>query len=380
MNTLTSPAPTSVYQFECLLGVEMPPPALERGWLHSRELFLEWDIARIIATIGDGCWFSHYCRDSRDPGEDHTKMRPWAIAGFWPSGGFVELRLRNTNPLDDHPRGMLIVYAGTSAHAESLMAELLARYRHDTSAVATQARIGLLNYSCDSLSVERIHITTEQTVPRDRVDLYYGDGTALWLDEWTTALNTRRYGLTILTGAPGTGKTTLLRSLAQWLAASHKFYFMPAARFAAVESGELVTFWAGENRNSKQRKVLILEDAESVLLLRGQDNREKVATLLNLTDGMMGDALGLHVVCTLNSDLTEIDPALLRPGRLVAHRDFDPLNADESRRLATALGLPAPSTETTSLAEFFVKSAAIATPPPLRKKSLGFHTLIAHQT
>lgn len=158
----------------------------------------------------------------------------------------------------------------------------------------------------------------------------------------------RRYGLTVLTGAPGTGKTTLIRSLARWLSDTHVFYFMPAARFTSVDSGEIVTFWAGENRNSKLRKVLILEDAESVLLRRGDDNREKVATLLNLTDGMLGDALGLHVVCTLNSELTDLDPALLRPGRLVAHRDFELLTAEQARELAAALNVPVPSVERTS--------------------------------
>src|SRR3954462_12832879 len=163
-----------------------------------------------------------------------------------------------------------------------------------------------------------------------------------WTEAWLESLNARRYGLTVLTGAPGTGKTTLLRSLAHWLADTHVFYFMPAARFASVESGEIVTFWAGENRNSKLRKILILEDAESVLLRRGDDNREKVATLLNLTDGMLGDALGLHVVCTLNSQLADLDPALLRPGRLVAHRDFPLLTVEQARQLATKLGLPEP--------------------------------------
>jgi SpoVK/Ycf46/Vps4 family AAA+-type ATPase len=257
------------------------------------------------------------------------------------------------------------------------MAELIAHYRHDTSSAATEARVGMLNYSCDSLTVERIRITAAQSVPRDRIDLYYGDGTTTWADEWIVTLNARRYGLTVLTGPPGTGKTTLLRSLAQWLAATHAFYFMPAARFASVESGEIVTFWASENRNSKLRKILILEDAESVLLRRGDDNREKVATLLNLTDGMLGDALGLHVVCTLNSELTELDPALLRPGRLVGHRDFDLLTNEEACRLAVTLNLPAPSAEHISLAELF--NPAQAAPTSARganRRSMGFHTLI----
>ena len=374
----SNPVPSqSVHHYDELLGVKMPPPAIECGLLHSRELSFPWQIDRIAEKLGDQCWFSHYYRDNRDPGPANTKMRAYSLAGFWPSGGFIELRLNNANPLDDHPRGLLVVYAETPARAEALMAEFIAHYRHDTSSAATEARIGMLNYSYDSLSVERIRITAAQTVPRDRIDLYYGDGTTAWADEWIGTLNARRYGLTVLTGAPGTGKTTLLRSLAQWLAATHAFYFMPAARFASVESGEIVTFWAGENRNSKLRKILILEDAESVLLRRSDDNREKVATLLNLTDGMLGDALGLHVVCTLNSELADLDPALLRPGRLVAHRDFDLLSNEEACRLAAALNLPPPVGDRVSLAELFNSNQP--TPSSSRgsaRRTVGFHTTL----
>lgn len=38
---------------------------------------------------------------------------------------------------------------------------------------------------------------------------------------------------------------------------------LPAARFSSVESGEIVTFWAGENRESKLRKVLIRSPFDS---------------------------------------------------------------------------------------------------------------------
>ncbi|OHE89465.1 MAG: hypothetical protein A3G75_08265 [Verrucomicrobia bacterium RIFCSPLOWO2_12_FULL_64_8] len=91
---------------------------------------------------------------------------------------------------------------------------------------------------------------------------------------------------------------------------------------------------------------------------------------------MLGDALGLQVVCTLNCELADLDPALLRPGRLVAHRDFCPLTNDEARRLADALGLPPPAGSQVSLAEFFHS----ATPSPVHsrpaRRALGFHTTI----
>jgi energy-coupling factor transporter ATP-binding protein EcfA2 len=202
-----------------------------------------------------------------------------------------------------------------------------------------------------------------------------------WTDAWIELLNARRYGLTILTGAPGTGKTTLLRSLAHWLVDTHSFYFTPASRFADVESGEIVSFWANENRQSTRRKILILEDAESVLQRRADDNREKVATLLNLTDGMMGDALGLQVVCTLNCELAELDPALLRPGRLIAHREFELLTAEEAQRLAAVLGVVAPEGDRVALAELFNPSATDSPmsshhASPSRRRTMGFHTLL----
>lgn len=375
----TTPATfTATHQFAELFGVEIPLPALQRGWLHGREFVHSWDVERIAAKIGEACWFSHYSRDHTEDDIAKAKFAPHAIAGFWPEGGFLELQMHRGNPLEEQHRGNLGIYTDSPARAEALMAGLLAHYIRDLKPVVTQPRVGMLNFAYGNLTVERIPVTLDQTVGRDRVDLYYRDGMTAWTDAWVETLNTRRYGLTILTGAPGTGKTTLLRSLAHWLVDTHVFYFMPAARFATIESGEIVSFWAGENRTSKLRKVLILEDAESIVLRRNDDNREKVATLLNLTDGMLGDALGLHVVCTLNSDLTDIDPALLRPGRLVAHRDFDLLNATEACRLARALGLPEPDDgEPIALAELFARrDTATVAAPATRRKTVGFHTLI----
>ncbi|HSY54661.1 MAG TPA: AAA family ATPase [Opitutaceae bacterium] len=371
-----SAPPSSIHQFDELYHMKIPIPALQRGWLHSRKLKLAWNHKRIIDKIGDQCWYSRYRRGNRDTDPKQFNFDLDTIAGFWPSGGFVELDHGYTNPLDDHPHGILGVYAESPARAEALMNELIEGYRQDAAPSALEPRIGILNLTAGDLKIERIPVTIKQTVPQSQLDLYYGNGMALWVDEWLRALNSRRYGLTILTGAPGTGKTTLVRSLAHWLAASHMFYFMPAARFATMESGVIVTFLTSENRNSKLRKILILEDAESILHRRGEDNREKVATLLNLTDGMLGDALGLHVICTLNSDLTDLDPALLRPGRLIAHRDFRPLTPDEAGRLAETLGLNTPAAAPVSLAELFNPASSSCIAPRYGHRVMGFHAAL----
>jgi len=367
-----STVPTSHYLHRTLCGVDYPHPVLERGWLHGRQLKLAWDIDRIAAKMGDRCWLSHYDNDSTT----HSHLpRLTTLAGYWPSGGFIEVLAQNTNSLEDHPRRVLAVYAATSAEAETILAKLLAGYLHGNETSTDAPRIGILNHSHGSLEVQRISISTDQTVKRDQLALYYGAGMPAWVDRWLELIHQRRYGLTVLTGTPGTGKTTLIRSLAQWLCATHMFYFMPAARFVGIESGDIVSFWADENRHSKLRKILILEDAESVLQRRAEDNREKVASLLNLTDGMMGDALGLHVVCTLNCDLSDLDPALLRPGRLIGQRELGPLPVEEAHRLATHLGRPLPAGVAT-IAEILHGQVQPTVAPPVSRRRLGFY----HQT
>lgn len=326
---------------------------------------------RIAAHIGERCWLSFYDGDTKRAADPRVPCLV-AVAGFWPGGGFVEVVPQNGNTLEDHPRHVLAVYAQTAEACDKLFAELLSGFVHTDDPSEGDPRIGILNNAYGSLEVQRISISTDQMVTRDQVDVYYGNGVASWADAWIGELGNRRYGLSVLTGAPGTGKTTLLRSLASWLGGTHMFYFMPAARFTQVESGEIVNFWADENRASKLRKILILEDAESVLQRRAEDNREKVASLLNLTDGMMGDALGLHVICTLNCGLADLDPALLRPGRLVAQREFGPLPLDRARRLATHLKRPLPEKPST-LAEIVHGQPAPVAPPAPRRR-LGFHS------
>ena len=60
-------------------------------------------------------------------------------------------------------------------------------------------------------------------------------------------------------------------------------------------------------------------------MTRGSDNREQVSAILNLSDGMLADFLRLQIICTINCSAADIDPALLRPGRLLCHRIFNRL-------------------------------------------------------
>lgn len=75
-------------------------------------------------------------------------------------------------------------------------------------------------------------------------------------------------------------------------------------------------------------------------------NRSQVSAILNLSDGMLADFMRLEVISTVNAQAINLDPALLRPGRLLCHRRFNRLEAVRARRLAEHLGRGLPRERT----------------------------------
>ena len=135
----------------------------------------------------------------------------------------------------------------------------------------------------------------------------------------------------------------------------------------------MTSFWQGENSKHGDRvKVIILEDADRLLWRRGGDNREAVSSLLNIADGLLGRMLRIHVVCSVNSAMEDIDPAILRPGRLLNYRHFAPLGRAAASRLAALRGVvfaPDPDDDEFALADVLNPRAYA---PAGTKVRLGF--------
>ncbi len=75
--------------------------------------------------------------------------------------------------------------------------------------------------------------------------------------------------------------------------------------------------------------------------------------LLNIGDGFLGEHLRVHVIATTNAPVRELDPALLRPGRLMGTREFRRLTRPEAQRLAEAKGLTLADQPDYSLGEIY---------------------------
>jgi hypothetical protein len=144
---------------------------------------------------------------------------------------------------------------------------------------------------------------------------------------------------------------------------------MNADRYLACS--EMVAFWLSRSRlEPGLKKVVVLEDAEELLMQRSGDNRNKVASLLNIAEGLLGDLLQMHLLCTVNCAIDKLDPAIIRPGRLVACREFKRLDNEHAHRLAEARGLNLCEQTDYSLAEIYC--APVIGAFPTMQKPLGF--------
>ena len=138
-------------------------------------------------------------------------------------------------------------------------------------------------------------------------------------------------GIVLLHGLPGTGKTTYLRYLIGNI--KKRVMFLSPNLAGNLMNPEFIDLLV-DNTNT----VLIIEDAENVIMDRKLISDSAVSNLLNISDGLLADFLNVQLICTFNSPLTMIDSALLRKGRLIAKYEFGKLSITKAQRLSDHLG------------------------------------------
>jgi hypothetical protein len=197
----------------------------------------------------------------------------------------------------------------------------------------------------------RIPLKPEYALSSAMLDLHYGDGIVEWTDRFAKGLV--QNGLSILRGKPGTGKTSFLRHLIYTHAETHRFYYLPVDSFGLLQ-GRMPEFLERERKRLPDAVlVLVLEDAEQLLLNRQGFKDGFTSSLLNFTDGFIGDLIQAHLICTINSDIKDLDEAVLRPGRQRFFREFELLDWRRASTLAEQLGVKLGEERAYSLAEVY---------------------------
>lgn len=161
-------------------------------------------------------------------------------------------------------------------------------------------------------------------------------------------------------GAPGTGKTTAARSLAwewrDWV----EFQFITDPEEFLRNPSYLLRTISDDRRSSMPTspvdrwRVLVLEDAGEYLAPDAKHVAgQALSRLLNVCDGVLGQATRSLVLVTTNEPLRSLHPALSRPGRCLSEIEFARLSRAEIELWCASRSTPPPATSGASLAELF---------------------------
>jgi hypothetical protein len=143
--------------------------------------------------------------------------------------------------------------------------------------------------------------------------------------------------LVLLIGPAGTGKSFVVRALVHELRKTCSFVLVPPHLLAELSTPAFLPALFAHAEEVDLPIVVVLEDADECLVRRERDNIAALSTLLNLSDGILGAALDLRIVATTNARNLELDPAILRSGRLLEHIAVGPLPAAQCKAVFTRL-------------------------------------------
>lgn len=177
-----------------------------------------------------------------------------------------------------------------------------------------------------------LNVRFEEMADPELLDEAYptlGEPIAAFIERYLAAPET----VLILQGPPGTGKTRFVRAV---LAAISRRKGQSAMVLYTADTGSLendrifVQFLTG------QHDAFVIEDADHVLDSRRNGNRD-LHRFLSIADGVVR-AQGRKILFTTNlPNVTDIDDALLRPGRCFADLRFPPLAPAQVERLVARL-------------------------------------------
>jgi hypothetical protein len=224
--------------------------------------------------------------------------------------------------------------------------------------------------SKDAQGFKLVEVIIDTTYNGD-FDIHYGKGFTKFHNTLITKMNNTHKGIVIFHGDPGTGKTCYIRNLLCELSKSGKkrIIILPNSTINYLLDPDFTDFilelveemnyddeWGDDIISyGEQSILLVIEDAEPILMKRDDmvGGNQGTSNILNMTDGIMNDIFGFQVIATFNTDLKNIDPAVLRSKRLIARKTFNKLSVEESQALIDHLKIEHTATQTLSVADIY---------------------------
>lgn len=188
-----------------------------------------------------------------------------------------------------------------------------------------------ISQSSHGFELEQMNIPTEYD--ESSIDLLYNDEFKSVHETIVSYIDGNKKGLVLLHGLPGSGKTSYIKQLIS-KGGTRKLVYIPPHLASSIASPAFISFV----RDKLKSCVLVIEDAEEILRDRaGTGDTTAVSNLLNISDGILGEALNILIICTFNVEKEFIDKALLRKGRMICEYYFGELELEKSINLVKSL-------------------------------------------
>ena len=159
-------------------------------------------------------------------------------------------------------------------------------------------------------------------------------------DRLNELINSNEQELILLHGEPGTGKTSIIKKLVNDNA-DVEFLYFDFNMLTSFSDSKIFDFLLDHKNH-----VFIIEDCEKLFTDRNNGN-QYLNTMLNLTDGIIGEAFAIKFVCTFNCPPSKIDKAVMREGRLSLIYEFKKLSLEKTKALVPT------ATEEMTLAQIY---------------------------
>jgi len=232
-----------------------------------------------------------------------------------------------------------VLFANNNYDNAEAMVNALAPFRCEVKEHAYE--INIITLAKHGLELKPVEInSTELEISK----FYNDDFVAVDILIKERLLKEQDKGIILLHGLPGTGKTTYLRHIVGAL--KKKVLFVSPAVACDLMNPEFIDLLIN-NPNS----VLVIEDAENIIMDRKYSSNSSVSNLLNLSDGLLSDCLNVQIICTFNNAIEMVDSALMRKGRLIAKYEFGKLAVTKAQQLSDSLGFDTIVNKPMTLAE-----------------------------